>query len=88
VSGSRRWSERAKNEIRSRSDDGGLPLVEDLPDGLEGADNAFFEVGRVFLCDDDEYLEIFFVGLFCEMVSDEGVGVGFGGDMAIGVFCK
>jgi hypothetical protein len=44
----------------------GLPFVEGLPCGLEGADDAFFEVGRVLLHDDDRFLEeVFLVDLFC-----------------------
>jgi hypothetical protein len=62
--------------------DGGpaLPFVEGLPCGLEGADDSFFEVGRVLLHDDDGFLEkVFFVDLFEELTCDEGVGdVGIG----------
>ena len=52
-----------------------LPLVECLPGGLDGADDAFFEVGAVLLHDDDGLLEcVFFVDLLLELARDGGVG--------------
>lgn len=42
----------------------GLPFVKGLPGGLDGADDAFFEVGGVLLHDDDGLLEeVLFVDL-------------------------
>lgn len=35
----------------------GLPFVESLPSGLDGSNDAFFEVGRVLLHDDDGLLQ-------------------------------
>lgn len=52
-----------------------LPFVKGLPGRLDSAHNAFFEMGRVLLHDDDGFLEgIFFVDLFCQLARDGGVG--------------
>ena len=51
-----------------------MPFVKSLPGGLEGAHDAFFEVGAVLLHYNDGFLErVFFVDLFLELAGDERV---------------
>ena len=48
-----------------------MTLIEGLPGGLDGADDAFFEVGAVLLHYDNGFLErVFFVDLFLELAGD------------------